>query len=160
MWFHRLDMALRQEPGSSRTIVRSRHCCGDLLAYFLCPGTAWELQFKDMVTQVLKENRRHLETKHETVVTSLSKCNQCRTDIRKEFDNTSEAMELVTDRASRVELEHRLSSLQTSLESIKRAIMRHENTLEDCRMQEEEACQEEATSQKQEEDKRVMLMWT
>ena len=29
---HRLDMALRQEPGSSRTLVRSRHHCGDLLA--------------------------------------------------------------------------------------------------------------------------------
>ena len=28
---HRLDMTLRQEPGSSRTLVRSRHCCGDLL---------------------------------------------------------------------------------------------------------------------------------
>ena len=25
---HRLDMALREEPGSSRTLVRSRHCCG------------------------------------------------------------------------------------------------------------------------------------
>ena len=63
-------------------------------------------------------------------------------------------MELVTDWASRVELEHRLSSLQTSLESIERAITRHENTLEDCRMQEEEAHQEEATSQEQEEDER------
>ena len=92
--------------------------------------------------------------KREMVVTSLSKCNQRRINIRKEFDNKSEAMELVTDRASRVELEHRLSSLQTSLESIERAITRHENTLEDCRMQEEEARQEEATSQEQEEDER------
>ena len=92
--------------------------------------------------------------KRDTVVTSLLKCNRRRTDIRKEFDNTSEAMELVTNRASCVELEHRLSSLQTSLESIERAIMRHENTLEDCRMQEEEACQEEVTSQEQEEGER------
>ena len=30
MWLHRLDMALRQEPDSSRTIVRSRHRRGDL----------------------------------------------------------------------------------------------------------------------------------
>ena len=104
------------------------------------------------MTQVLKENRRHLETKREMVVTSLSKCNRRRTDIHKEFDNTSEAMEMVTDRASRVELEHRLSSLQTSLESIGKAITRHENTLEDCRMQEEEAHQEEAACQEQEED--------
>ena len=61
-------------------------------------------------------------------------------------------MQLVTDWASRVELEHRLSSLQTSLDAIKRAITRHENTLEDCRMHEEEACQEEAISQGWEEE--------
>ena len=58
---------------------------------------------------------------------------------------------MVTDRASRVELEHRLSSLQTSLDAIERAITRHENTLEDCRMQ-EEACWEEAISQGWEEE--------
>ena len=154
VWCHHLDMTLRQEPGSSRTLVRSRHCCGDLLAYFLSPGTAWELQFEDVVTQVFKENRKHLETKRAMVVMSLSNCNRRRADLRMEFDTTSEAMELVTDWASRVELEHRLSSLQTSLESIERVITRHENTLEDCRMQEEEARQEEATSQEREEDER------
>ena len=56
IWCHRLDMTLRQEPGSSRTLVRSRHRRRDLLAYFLSPGTAWELQFEELVTQVLKEN--------------------------------------------------------------------------------------------------------
>ena len=61
-------------------------------------------------------------------------------------------MQLVTDWASGVELEHRLSSLQTSLDAIERAITHHENTLEDCRMQEEEAHQEEAISQGREEE--------
>ena len=61
-------------------------------------------------------------------------------------------MQLVTDRASRMELEHRLSSLQTSLDAIEQAITRHENTLEDCRMQEAEAHQEEAISQGREEE--------
>ena len=56
-------MALHQEPGSSRTLVRSRLRCGDLLAYFLSPGTTWKLHFEDVVTQVLKENRRHHEAK-------------------------------------------------------------------------------------------------
>ena len=145
-------MTLRQEPGSSRTLVRSRHCCGDLLAYFLSPRTAWELRFEDVVTQVLKENRRHLETKRAKAVTSLTNCNRRRTDLHKEFDATSEAMQLVTDRASRVELEHRLNSLQTSLDAIERAITRYENILKDCRMQEEEAHQEEAISQGREEE--------
>ena len=99
------------------------------------------------MTQVLKENRRHLKTKCAKVATSLTNCNRCRTDLHKEFDSTSEAMQMVTDRASHVELEHRLSSLQTSLDAIERAITRHENTLKDCRMQEEEALQGEAISQ-------------
>ena len=149
---HRLDMALREEPGSSRTLVRPRHCGGDLLAYFLSPGTAWELRFEDVVIQVLKENRRHLETKRAKAVTSLANCNRRRTDLHGEFDATSEAMQMVTDRASGVELEHRLNSLQTSLTAIEWAITKYENILEDCRMQEEEVRQEEVISQERKEE--------
>ena len=149
---HQLDMALRGEPGSSRSLVRSRHCCGDLLAYFLSPGTAWELCFEDVVIQVLKENQRHLEMKCAKVATSLGNCNRCRTDLRGEFDATSEAMQMVTNRASGVELEHRLNSLQTSLTAIEWAITKYENILKDCRVQEEEARQEEVISQEQEEE--------
>ena len=64
----------------------------------------------------------------------------------------SEAMQMVTDGASGRELEHRLNSLQTSLTMIERAITRYENILEDCKMQEEEACQEEVIFQEQEEE--------
>ena len=149
---HRLDMALSEEPGSSRSLIRSQHHCGDLLAYFLGPGTAWELRFEDVVTQVLKENRRHVEMKHAKAATSLGSCNKCRTDLRAEFDATSEAMQMVTDRASGMELEHRLNSLQSSLTTIEWAITKYENILEDCRMQEEEAHQEEVISQEQEEE--------
>ena len=63
-----------------------------------------------------------------------------------------EAMQLVTDQASCVELEHQLDSLQTSLDAIEWAITRHENTLKDCRMQEEEARQDKAISQGREEE--------
>ena len=149
---HRLDMALCEEPGSSRTLVRSRHCCGDLLAYFLSPGTAWELHFEDVVIQILKEKWRHLETKRAKALRSLANCNRRRTDLHREFDATSEAMQMVTDRASGVELEHRLNSLQTSLTAIEWDITKYENILEDCTMQEEEACQEEVISQEREEE--------
>ena len=60
VWCHRLDMALREEPASSGSLVRSQHRLGCLLAYFLGPRTTWELQFEDVVTQVLKENLRHI----------------------------------------------------------------------------------------------------
>ena len=134
---HWLDMALSEEPASSGSLVRSRHRLRSLLAYFLIPGTAWKLRFEDVVTQVLKENQRHVKKKHAKVATSLGNCNKWRTDLHVEFDATSEAMQMVTDSASGRELEHRLSSLQTSLTTIEQAIMRYENILKDCRMQEE-----------------------
>ena len=59
---------------------------------------------------------------------------------------------MVTNRESGKEMEHRLTSLQTSLSAIERAIVKHENTLQDCRMQEEEAHQEEVTLPEQEEE--------
>ena len=145
-------MALSEKPGSSKSLVRSRHHCGDLLAYFLGPRTPWELRFEDVVTQVLKENRRRLETRHTKAATSLASCNRCRTELHGEFDATSEATQMVTNRASGKELEHRLASLQTSLSTIERAIIKHKNILEDCWMQAEEAHQEEVTIPEQEEE--------
>ena len=152
VWCHRLDMALSEEPASSGSLVRSRHRLGDLLAYFLSPGTAWELRFKDVITQVLRENQRHIEKRRTKAATSLGKCNKWWSDLRVEFDATSEAMQVVNDAASGRELEHRLNSLQTSLTMIEWAIMRYEDILEDCRMQEEEAHQEEEIFNEQEEE--------
>ena len=100
VWCHRLDMALSEEPAASGSLVRTRHCLGRLLAYFLGPGTAWELQFKDVVTQVLKENQRHIEKKHTDVASSLRKCNNQRTKLRNEFDAVSQTMEVITDAPS------------------------------------------------------------
>ena len=145
-------MALSEEPASSGSLVRSRHRLRNLLAYFLSPGTAWELRFEDVITQVLKETQRHIEKKCTKAATSLEKCNKRRSNLRVEFDATSEAMQVVTNAASGRELEHRLNSLQTSLTVIERAITRYENILEDCRMQEEEACQEEEIFHEQEEE--------
>ena len=79
---HQLDMALSKEPASSGSLVRSRHHLGSPLAYFLGPGTAWELRFEDVVTQVLKENQRHIEAKRAKAATSLGNCNKWRTDLR------------------------------------------------------------------------------
>ena len=89
VWCHRLDMALSEEPASSGSLVRSRHQLGCLLAYFLSPGTTWELQFKDLVTQVLKENLKHVEKRCTDVASSLRRCNKWQTKLRTEFDATS-----------------------------------------------------------------------
>ena len=47
---------------------------------------------------------------------------------------------------------HRLSTLQTSLGMVERAITRYEDLIEDCQMQEEEAHQEEEIFHEQEEE--------
>ena len=74
VWFHWLDMALSEEPATSGSLVRTRHGLGCLLAYFLGPETAWELQFEDVITQVLKENQRHNKKRCTDVASSLWKC--------------------------------------------------------------------------------------
>ena len=152
VWCHRLDMVLSEEPASSGSLVRSRHRLGNLLAYFLSPRTTWELQFEDVVTQVIKENLRHVKKRCTNAASSLWKCNKWRIQLRTKFDAISEAMQVVADAPSGRELEHRLSSLQTSLTTIERTITRYENIIEDCRMQEEEACQEENSHEQEEEE--------
>ena len=49
-------------------------------------------------------------------------------------------------------MEHRLSTLQTSLDVVERSITRYENLIEDCQMQEEEAHLEEEISWEQEKE--------
>ena len=151
VWLHRLDMALSEEPATSGSLVRTRHGLGHLLAYFLDPRTAWELQFEDVINQVIKENQRHNEKKCTDVTSSLQKCLNRRTKLCDEFDAMSQAMEVITDAPSSREMEHRLNTLQTSLSVVERSIMKFENLIEDCRMleeevhhvEEDEACQEE-----------------
>ena len=74
IWLHRLDMALSEEPAASGSLVRAWHSLSHLLAYFLAPGTTWGLQFEDVVDQVLRENRKHNERKHNESFSSLQKC--------------------------------------------------------------------------------------
>ena len=152
IWFHRLDMALSEEPATSGSLVRTQHHLGHLLAYFLGPGTAWELQFEDVVTQVLKENQRHNEKRCTDVASSLWKCLNRQIQLHKEFDSMSGAMEMITNVPSSRELEHRLNTLQTSLNKVERSITKFENLIEDCQMLEEEArCMEEDEAHMEEE---------
>ena len=124
---------------------------GKLLAYFLGPGTAGGLQFQDIISQVLKENLKHIEKRRLNAASALRNCTKRRAQVRTEFDATSEAMQIVGN-PSRLDMEHQLSSLQTSLSVVKRSIAKYENIIEDCRIQEEEACHEEEASHEREEE--------
>ena len=140
VWLHRLDMALSEEPAALGSLVRAQHSLRCLLAYFLGPGTAWGLQFKDVIDQVLRENKRHNERKHNESTSSLQKCRNRQTQLRSEFDAVSKTMEVLTDAPSRREMEHRLNTLQTSLNAVERSITKFKNLIKDCRMLEEEVC--------------------
>ena len=74
VWLHRLDMALSNEPVTLGSLVRGQHYVGRLLSYFLAPGTTWDLCSKDVINQVLKENRAHNERRRSEVASSLKKC--------------------------------------------------------------------------------------
>ena len=108
---------------------------------------------------ILMENQRHNEKKCTDVASSLRKCHNRQTKLRNEFDAVSQAMEVITDVLSSREMEHRLNTLQTSLDAVERSIMKFENLIEDCRMleeevchmEEDEACLEEEIHQEQEE---------
>ena len=67
-------------------------------------------------------------------------------------------MELIADAPSSREMEHRLNTLQTSLDVVERSITKFENLIEDCQMQEEEAHLEEEICQEQEQEVTDMEM--
>ena len=152
VWLHRLDMALSREPAASGSLVQAQHSLGHLLAYFLAPGTAWGLQFEDVVDQVLRENRKQNERRHNESSSSLRKCRSRRTKLCDKFDAVSKTMEVITDGWSRKEMEQRLAALQTSLNMVETSITKFENLIEDCQMVEEELCQIEEDEAHQEEE--------
>ena len=72
VWFHWLDMALSEEPATSGSLVRTQHHLGHLLAYFLGPRTAWELQFKDVCHPGPQgESEAHREEMHRCIFLSV-----------------------------------------------------------------------------------------
>ena len=154
VWLHRLDMALSEEPAASGSLVWARHSLGCLLAYFLAHGTPWGLQFKDVIDQVLRENRRHNKRKRNESTSSLRKCRSRRTKLRDEFDAVSKTMEVITDGRSRREMEQRLNALQTSLNVVETSITKFKNLIEDCRMVEEEVRRVEEDKAHQEDEAR------
>ena len=152
VWLHRLDMALSGEPAASGSLVWARHSLDHLLTYFLAPGTTWGLQFKDVVDQVLRENRKQNERRHNESSSSLRKCHSRRTKLRDEFDTVSKTMEVTTNGQAHKEMEQRLAALQTSLNAVENSITKFENLIEDCRMVEEELHWIEENEAHQEEE--------
>ena len=144
-------MVFSGEPAASGSLVRARHSLGHLLAYFLAPGTAWGLQFMDVVDQVLLENRKHNERGWNEVSSSLRMCLSQRTKLRDELDAVNKTLEVAPAGQTHLEMEQRLAAIHTSLTAIEQSITKFKNLIEECQMLEEEAHQmeEEEASQDQ-----------
>ena len=142
MWCHRLDMAI-SDLNSSRSLIKACHQMGVLVAYFLGPGTAWKLTFEDVVAQVLQENRQQLDAHREEAVASLRCCTRRRASLRREIDASAMAEELTANTPEGRELAIKLTALRTALGAVEKAMVAHEASLEECRIQEEEARQAE-----------------
>ena len=61
-------------------------------------------------------------------------------------------MKVITDAPSSREMEHRLNTLQTSLDAVERSITKFENLIEDCQMLEEEVRHAEEDEARLEEE--------
>ena len=146
VWLHRLDMALSRKPAASGSLVWAQHTLGHLLTHFLAPGTTWGLQFEYVVDQVLWENREQNERRQNESSSSLSKCHSRRTKLRDEFDAVSKTLQVTTDGWACKEMEQRLAAIQTSLNAVENSISKFKNLIEDCRMVEEEAHQDQSGS--------------
>ena len=158
VWCHHLDMAV-SDPNSSRSLIRACHQMGVLLAYFLGPGMAWKLTFEDVIARVLKENREQLDVRRDEAVTSLHRCNQRQASLRREIDASAVAQELTASTPKGRELTVKLMALRTALGAVEKAMTAHENLIEECHLQEEEARQtfheepeEELLDEEMEED--------
>ena len=151
VWCHRLDMAV-SDPNSSRSLIKARHQMGVLLAYSLGPGTAWRLTFEDVVAQVLQENRQQLDAHRDEAAASLRRCNRRWASLHREIDAAAMAEELTANTPEGRELAVKLTALQTALGAVEKAMTAHEASLEECRMQEEEARQAETFHEEPEEE--------
>ena len=141
VWLHRLDMAVSGEPSASETMVPSRHHLGPLLGYFLAPHVAWNLCFEDVLLQVLEENRKQNERRHQEAMSSLNKCHSRRTRLHAEMDTVSAALGATSLTEAHQELEKKLEAIRTSLRSVEASISRFENIIKECRMMEDEVRQ-------------------
>ena len=141
VWCHRLDMSVGDQV-SANSLVRSCHQQGDLLAYFLGQGKAWKLTFEDVVTQVLRENHRHLGMRRSKTITSLHSSNERCITLQQEIDVATDARDVSPNSPEGREMDARLTTLRTALGCVERSIAASETILEDCRMMEEEIRQE------------------
>ena len=144
VWLHRLDMALSPEKEASGSLVSSRHTQGGLLSYFLALDTG-NVTYERVLSQVLKENHRALWRKQDHLTSAIQKCNSRQTKYLDELSGLSKRLDSSGSDQLRGDLEARIAVVGSGLTKTKEAIERFKNRLEECRLMELEAWNEDWT---------------
>ena len=138
-------MSLSWEREASESLVLSRHVRGPLLSYLLAPGIS-NLCFEEVITRVVQENWETHERAKERFRSSLNSSCHRRAKLLQELDELSQGIEAATDRKLCKETEARMGVLRTALRKVEASINESEDHLEESRMREEEAHQEDRAS--------------
>ena len=135
-------MSLSWEREASESLVQSRHDRGPLQSYLLAPRTG-SLHFEEVVSRVLQENWETHERAKERFRSVLNSSHRRWARLLQELDELSQGIEAAVDRKLHKQTEERMGILQTTLKKVETSIAESEDHLEESRMREEEAHQED-----------------
>ena len=120
VWLHRLDMSLRGDEMTSKTLEALQHHLGPLLKSFLAPTTS-SLTFHEVVDRVLHKNQHDAEC-------CLENLRACHAQIRQELDDLIQAHR-ESEKSSRKRIKKEIDTKCKDLESLKRRISQCESHL-------------------------------
>ena len=119
-------MSFSLEGDASRSIVPSRHTQGDLLSYFLAPGTS-NLTYDEVLARVIGDNYRLLRKRQDQLATALQIFNSQRTWYLDELDSLSKQLDSTGSLSMREDLEARMSLVWATVMKIEDSISWYEN---------------------------------
>ena len=144
VWLHRLDMALGPEREASFSLVATRHTRGNLLNYFLAPGTS-NVCYERVLSQVLEENHRALQRKRDHLTSAIQKCSTKWNKYVEELSNLTKRLDSTGSDLLRGDLEARIVVVHSGITKAREALKRFENWVKECRIKELEARNETQT---------------
>ena len=135
-------MSLSWEREASESLVQLRHDRGHLLSYLLAPRTG-NLCFEEVVNRVLQENWETHERAKERFRSTLNSSHRRWAKLLQELDELSQGIEAAVDRKLCKQTKERMGVLRTTLKKVETSIAESKEHLEESRMMEEEAHQED-----------------
>ena len=129
VWLHHLDMAANGDGKASYSLEVARHSRGPLLEFLLAPQAS-SLTFKEVVDQVLVENRYKIES-------SLDNVQELRAELQRELDDLTWACKGEPDKSTQKKMKWDMEWRQKDLKGLEATISQYESTLRGASVQPE-----------------------